>query len=93
MFISVSDKLLFSSGSYKITPRAKEVLEKVALILNAQNEIQFMVEGHTDNKPIKTAAIKDNWDLSVLRASSVVRSLQNDFHIAPQRMTMIVTER
>lgn len=86
VFISLSDKLLFNSGSYDITPRAKEVLGKVALILNAQKELQFMVEGHTDNKPIKTASIKDNWDLSVLRASSVVRTLQKDFAVEPQRM-------
>lgn len=86
VFISVSDKLLFSSGSYDITPRAKEVLGKVAAILKAQSDLQFMVEGHTDNKPIKTKAIKDNWDLSVLRASSVVRSLQTDFGIDPKRM-------
>ncbi|MDI1234755.1 MAG: OmpA family protein [bacterium] len=86
VFISLSDKLLFSSGSYDITPRAKEVLGKVALILNAQKELQFMVEGHTDNKPIKTSSIKDNWDLSVLRASSVVRTLQKEFGVEPQRM-------
>ncbi len=86
VFISVSDKLLFNSGSYDITPRAKEVLGKVARVLNAQKEIQFMVEGHTDNKPIHTSAIKDNWDLSVLRASAVVRSLQRDFMVDPQRM-------
>lgn len=86
VFISVSDKLLFSSGSYDITPRAKEVLGKVAAILKAQSDLQFMVEGHTDNNPIKTKAIKDNWDLSVLRASSVVRSLQTDFGIDPKRM-------
>ncbi|MFM6982971.1 MAG: flagellar motor protein MotB [Chitinophagaceae bacterium] len=86
VFISVSDKLLFSSGSYEITPRAKEVLGKVAAILKAQSDLQFMVEGHTDNNPIKTKVIKDNWDLSVLRASSVVRSLQTDFGIDPKRM-------
>jgi chemotaxis protein MotB len=86
VFISVSDKMLFNSGSYDITPRAREVLGKVALVLNAQKDIQFMVEGHTDNKPIHTASIKDNWDLSVLRASAVVRSLQKDFMVDPKRM-------
>lgn len=86
VFISVSDKLLFKSGSYDITPRAKEVLGKVALILKAQSDMQFMVEGHTDDKPINTKAIKDNWDLSVLRSSSVVRALQVDFGIDPKRM-------
>lgn len=86
VFISVSDKLLFNSGSYDISPKAKEVLGKVAAILKAQSEMQFMVEGHTDNKPISTPKIKDNWDLSVLRASAVVRALQVDFGIEPKRM-------
>jgi chemotaxis protein MotB len=86
VFISVSDKMLFKSGSYDITPRAKEVLGKVAAVLKAQPELQFMVEGHTDNKPIKTASIKDNWDLSVLRATAVVRVLQSNFGVAPNRM-------
>ena len=75
MFISLSDKMLFRSGSYVITPRAKEILGKVADVIKAQPDIQFMVEGHTDNKPISTAHIKDNWDLSVLRATAVVRTL------------------
>lgn len=86
VFISVSDKMLFNSGSYDITPRAKEVLGKVAAVLNNQPDIQFMVEGHTDNKPISNKFIKDNWDLSVLRASSVVRTLQKDYGINPARM-------
>lgn len=86
VFISVSDKLLFKSGSYDITPKAKVVLEKVAAVLKAQADLQFMVEGHTDNKPISTKFIKDNWDLSVLRASAVVRALQLDFGLNPKRM-------
>lgn len=86
VFISIADKLLFSSGSYEISPASREVLGKVAAVLNAQPEIRFMVEGHTDNKPIGTKTIKDNWDLSVLRATSVVRALQNYFNIDPTRM-------
>jgi chemotaxis protein MotB len=86
VFISIADKLLFKSGSYDITARANEVLGKVAEVIKAQPDIQFMVEGHTDNKPIKTAFIKDNWDLSVLRATSVVRALQFNFNIPPTRM-------
>lgn len=86
VFISVSDKLLFSSGSYTVTPEAMEVLGKVADVLKAQPTIRFMVEGHTDNKPIKGSFMKDNWDLSVLRATSVVRTLQNYFNIDPTRM-------
>lgn len=68
--------MLFKSGSYEVTAAAKTVLGKVAAVVNAQPDIQFMVEGHTDNKPIKTAFIKDNWDLSVLRATAVTRTLQ-----------------
>lgn len=86
VFINLSDKMLFKSGSYDLTPRAKEVLGKVADVLKAQSDMQFMVEGHTDNKPIKTATIKDNWDLSALRASAVVRVLQKDYNIDPSRM-------
>lgn len=86
VFISVSDKLLFKSGSYEITARAKEVLGKVAQVLKSQPELQFMVEGHTDNKPINTGFIKDNWDLSVLRSTAVVRTLQKDFGLDPSRM-------
>jgi chemotaxis protein MotB len=86
VFISISDKMLFKSGSYHITPRAKEVLGKVADVIKAQPDIQFMVEGHTDNKPIHTDAIKDNWDLSVLRSTAVVRILQKDYGVDPTRM-------
>jgi chemotaxis protein MotB len=87
VFVSISDKLLFSSGSWNVTPKAQEVLGKVALVLNSRPEIEFMVEGHTDNVPIKTAAITDNWDLSAKRATSVVRILQQQYNIDPRRMT------
>jgi len=86
VLISISDKMLFKTGKYDITPQAKVVLGKVAKVLNAQPDVQFMVEGNTDNKKIKTAFIKDNWDLSVLRASSVARSLQNDYGVNPARI-------
>lgn len=86
VFISISDKMLFKSGSYEISPEAKNVLGKVADVIKAQPKIQFMVEGHTDNKPIYKGQIKDNWDLSVLRATAVVRSLQLDYGIEPNRM-------
>lgn len=86
VFISISDKLLFSSGRYEITPRAMEVLGKVATVLKAQPEVKFMVEGHTDNKPISTTNIADNWDLSVLRATAVVRVLQQKHGLDPTRM-------
>ena len=86
VFISISDKMLFRSGSYEITSKAKEVLGKVAEVIKAQPEVQFMVEGHTDNKSIHTAFIKDNWDLSVLRATSVVRVLQKNYGVDPSRI-------
>lgn len=87
VYISISDKMLFKSGSYEVTDKAMVVLEKVAKVLQAQPEIEFIVEGHTDTVPIKSPAIKDNWDLSVLRATSVVRILQNNFGLSPKRMT------
>ncbi|MCC6721248.1 MAG: flagellar motor protein MotB [Bacteroidia bacterium] len=86
VFISISDKMLFKSGSYEISPEAKNVLGKVADVIKAQPNIQFMVEGHTDNKPIFKGQIKDNWDLSVLRATAVVRLLQLNYGIEPNRM-------
>lgn len=86
VFISISDKMLFKSGSYDITPRAKEVLGKVAAVIKAQSDVQFMVEGHTDNKSIATESIRDNWDLSVMRAASVVRTLQKQYGVDPTRM-------
>lgn len=87
VFVSISDKLLFASGSYQVNPKAMEVLGKVALVLNSRPEIEFMVEGHTDNVPIKTGALADNWDLSAKRATSVVRILQQQYNIDPRRMT------
>ena len=87
VFISISDKLLFKSGSYNIMEAAKPVLGKVAAVVKNKPDFEFLVEGHTDNVPIKKAGIKDNWDLSVLRATSIVRVLQEDFDIKPGRMT------
>lgn len=87
VYVSISDKLLFQSGKWAITNRAKEVLGKVATVVKNRPDIEFMVEGHTDDKGIKTAIIEDNWDLSVKRATSVVRMLQNDFGVPPERMT------
>ncbi|WP_339839598.1 OmpA family protein [uncultured Maribacter sp.] len=88
VFVSISDKLLFSSGSYNITKRAKEVLGKVAKVVNNKPDFEFMVEGHTDNVPYRgNGSLLDNWDLSVKRATAVVRILQNDFNVDPKRMT------
>ncbi|WP_423999317.1 OmpA family protein [Maribacter sp. IgM3_T14_3] len=88
VFVSISDKLLFSSGSYNVTSRAKEVLGKVAKVVNNKPDFEFMVEGHTDNVPYRgNGSLLDNWDLSVKRATAVVRILQNDFNVDPKRMT------
>lgn len=87
VYVDISDKLLFKSGSYDVTDRAKEVLGKVAKVLNAQPEIEFMVEGHTDSVAIKSNGINDNWDLSVKRATTVVRILQTTYGLDPKRMT------
>ena len=87
VYVSISDKLLFRSGSYTVTSRAKAVLGKVAKVVNDKPEIEFMVEGHTDNVPINADGILDNWDLSVKRATAVIRILQNDFDVSPERMT------
>lgn len=87
VYVDISDKLLFKSASYEVTDRAKEVLGKVAKVLNAQPEIEFMVEGHTDSLPIRSAGIADNWDLSVKRATTIVRILQDTYGLDPKRMT------
>jgi len=83
VYIDISDKLLFNSGSYVVTPKANEVLGKVAKVLKAQPDIEFMVEGHTDNKPFSKGLLLDNWDLSVHRATAVVRVLQNQYGLPP----------
>ncbi len=88
VFVSISDKLLFSSGSYNVTSRAKGVLGKVAQVVNNKPDFEFMVEGHTDDVPYgRKGNLLDNWDLSVKRATAVVRILQNDFKVDPKRMT------
>jgi chemotaxis protein MotB len=87
VYIDISDKLLFKSGKYQITDRANEVLGKVALVLKNQPDVEFMVEGHTDNVPYRGGGILlDNWDLSVKRATTVVRVLQNKYGLDPTKM-------
>lgn len=86
VFVNLSDKMLFQSGSSNLTPRANEVLGKIAKIIESRPDLEVMVEGYTDNVPIKNACIDDNWDLSVKRATSVVRVLQNNFKIDPNRL-------
>ncbi len=87
VYISLSDKMLFTSGSYNIKPAAEVVLGKIAKVVNDHSDLDILVEGHTDNVPIKTDFIKDNWDLSALRATSVVRFLQWRHNVKPERMT------
>ena len=88
VFISIADKLLFKSGSYEVTDKAKNVLAKVAKVINDKPDFECMVEGHTDNVPFTGSGILiDNWDLSVLRATSVVRYLTELQAISPERLT------
>jgi chemotaxis protein MotB len=88
VYIDISDKLLFKSGSYDVTESAKGVLGKVATVLKAQPDIEFMVEGHTDNKNYsRPPYLMDNWDLSVKRATSVVRILQKQYGLDPAHIT------
>ena len=86
VFINLSDKMLFKSGSYEILPKANEVLGKIAQIVESRPDLEVMVEGYTDNVPIKTNCIVDNWDLSAKRATSVVRALQTTHKINPNRL-------
>jgi chemotaxis protein MotB len=87
VYISLSDKMLFRSGSHEILPQAQTVLGKIARVVNDHRELDILVEGHTDNVPINTNCLKDNWDLSVMRATSVVRALQTRYGVATDRMT------
>jgi len=83
VYVAMSDKLLFESGSAKVDKRGKEALAKLADVLNVQTDIDIMIEGHTDTKPINTVQFKDNWDLSVIRATSVVRILTKEYGVNP----------
>ncbi|MGH2666271.1 OmpA/MotB family protein [Flavobacterium sp.] len=86
VMISIADNLLFKSGSYDVSDRAKSVLAKVAKVVNSKPDFECMVEGHTDNVPIKNTVLLDNWDLSVKRATSIVRVLQNDLGVNPKQL-------
>ncbi len=87
VYISISDKLMFASGSAVVSNKAEAVLAKVAKVINDHKDLDILVEGHTDSVPISTDCIKDNWDLSAKRATSVVRLLQTRFNVDPERMT------
>lgn len=87
VYISLADNMLFKTGSYEINNRAKETLGKIAKIITDYNDYDVLVEGNTDTVPIKKENIRNNWDLSCLRASSVVQYLQNNFGVNPKRLT------
>lgn len=87
VYISLADNMLFKSGSYEINDRAMQTLSKIAKIIKDYGDYDVLVEGNTDNVPIKRTNIRNNWDLSALRASSVVQVLQNDFGVNPQRLS------
>lgn len=86
VMISISDKMLFNTASYHVSNKANDILQKLANIINSEPSIEVMVEGHTDSRTINTDKIADNWDLSVLRATSVVRKLQKDYGVAPEKL-------
>lgn len=87
VYVSLSDKLLFKSGSVTVEEKGKEAIKKLAEVLNKNPDIDIAVEGHTDNVPIKTAIYKDNWDLSVARATNIVRMLSEDYFVSSKRLT------
>ena len=86
-YISLTDNMLYESGTYKINKRAAETLSKIAKIIKDYKDYDVLVEGNTDNVPISRENIRNNWDLSCLRASSVVQALQNDYGVDPKRLT------
>ncbi|WP_298738768.1 OmpA family protein [uncultured Chitinophaga sp.] len=87
VYISLSDKMLYKSGSYEISSTANETLAKVAKIIKDYKDYDVLIEGNTDNVPISQKNIRNNWDLSALRASSVVQALQNEHGVDPKRLT------
>ncbi len=86
VMISISDKMLFKTASYKVSDKANEILQKLADIINSEPSIEVMIEGHTDPRTISNAVVQDNWDLSVKRATSIVRKLQNKYNVAPEKL-------
>jgi chemotaxis protein MotB len=87
VYVSLEEKLLFKSGSAVVDPKGKEALKSLAQVLNGTPDITVVIEGHTDNVPIKTSQYKDNWDLSTARATSIVRLLTDDYGFDAKRIT------
>ena len=86
VMISIADDMLFNTASYRVGNKADKILKKLADVINSEPSLDVMVEGHTDSRGINTEKIADNWDLSVLRATSVVRKLQKQFKVAPEQL-------
>jgi len=86
VMISISDKMLFNSGSYRVSNKANNVLEKLAQVINSEPSLDVMIEGHTDPRTINTPALEDNWDLSVKRATSITRMLQKKYNVDPSKL-------
>jgi chemotaxis protein MotB len=87
VMITVSDKLLFKSGSARVNPKADNLLQRLAAVINSEPALEVMVEGHTDSKTVKPGAyIKDNWELSVERSTAVIRKLQDEYGVAPEKL-------
>jgi len=86
VMISIADNMLFNTGSYRLSSKADGVLQKLADVINSEPSLDVMVEGHTDSRTISTSNIADNWDLSVLRSTSVVRKLQEKYNVAPEKL-------
>ncbi len=87
VYISLSDNMLYKSGSYEISDKAGATLSKIAKIIMDYKDYEVLIEGNTDNVPISKPNIRNNWDLSTLRASSVVQALQNNYQVDPKRLT------
>ena len=87
VMITISDKLLFNSGSYRVNPKANNLLQRLADVINSEPAMEVLIEGHTDARTVKPGAhIKDNWELSVERSTAVIRKLQDEFGVAPEKL-------
>jgi chemotaxis protein MotB len=87
VMITISDKMLFNSGSYKVNPKANNLLQRLADVINSEPAMEVLIEGHTDAQTVKKGAyVKDNWDLSVERSTAVIRKLQEDFNVDPAKL-------
>lgn len=86
VMINVSDRLLFNTGSYQVSKNADNLLKKLAEVINSEPSLEVMIEGHTDPRTIQTGVLQDNWDLSVKRATSIVRILETKYNVSPEKL-------